>query len=193
MFRCAQLCALALAAISLLAFQNTAAAYEYRKCHIRFVVSGSGLSKTELPGADFWAWGRGKYQASWAWQLVNSKAKYCAIKLAQRDRNSLPTECAANQHHLNNSSAIGKGGITGLDVTRFRTLLKKTICSNHQRANAGVRTIADTRKIEGLTVAIEPMGNSRACHSIRVLEPQFVTLHCRKTGRDTQFEWFYKK
>lgn len=193
MFRIARLCALALAAMSLMAIQNAASAYEYRKCHIRFVVSGNGLSKTELPGADFWAWGRGKYQASWAWQILNIKAKYCAIELAKRDRNKLPAECAANAYQLNNSSAIGTGGITGLDVTRFRTLLKKTICSNHQRANSRVRTIADTRKIEGLTVAIEPKGNSTACHSIRVVEPQFVTLHCRKTGRDTQFEWFYKK
>ncbi|MCR9139815.1 MAG: hypothetical protein NXI27_27735 [Alphaproteobacteria bacterium] len=193
MVRAALLSPIVLAASLLLAALDVAGAYEYRKCHIRFVVSGSGLSKTEVPGADFWAWGRGKYQARWAWQILNGKAKHCATKLASSNRNTLPAECAANENDLRNASAIGRGGITGLSVTRFRTLLKKTICARHQRANSRVRTISDTREIEGLTVGIEPMGNSTACHSRRVLGPQFVTLHCRQAGRDSQFEWFYKK
>lgn len=98
--------------------------------------------------------------------------------MAQLRHDRMFASCYMICLYLNSSSAIGKGGITGLDVTRFRTLLKKTICSKHQRAIANVRTIADTREIEGLSVAIEPMGNSRTHHSVRVLGSQFVTLHC---------------
>lgn len=169
-----------------------ASAIEYRKCHLKVVVSGIDFPEVRVEGADFWSWSR-KVNASAAWDGINSTARACASAVASRDGVTLPSACASNEAVLK-GGGFGSG-ITGLKTTSVHTLLKKTICENHVRPDPKVRSINDTRVIEGLTVVIKHITErSDACFPQRALGPQKLTIHCRSRGQggpDTQATWFY--
>ncbi len=169
---------------------HQAAALEYRKCNLKVMIKGSGLPTVEVQGARFWSWARRRF-ASQSWDAINNRAGACAWAMAPRDLDTLPDVCRTRAATLNNSSALGSG-ISGLGTSHMHSLIEKTICENHTRANPNVRTIQDTRKIDGFAVWVQPVGTSQACRSTPIIPPSFLTIHCRKNGDDQDFEWSYK-
>lgn len=178
------------AASALMTEESTAK--EFRKCNYMMMVKGSGLADTEVQGVRFWSWARTS-SASGAWSAIGTQAKLCAKDLARNDHEWLPANCDSNVDKLNSSGSTGSG-ITGLNTTRARTLLKKTICENHKRSNSKVRTVHDTRKIDGFAVYVRHIGStSGACRSQPIIDPSYLVIHCRKAGKDKNREWSYKK
>lgn len=168
-----------------LVFCTGVGADEYRKCNLKIVVSGEGLSETEVPGTRFWAWAR--RSSAWsAWNSINIWAEHCARDLALGDHESLPRHCSANERLLHNG--LEGEGITGISSLLVHTKIKDTICRHHQ---AKFLSASDTREIDGFAVTIKPVGRSKACHTKAVVGPRVQTIHCYKEGTDSDFEWHY--
>lgn len=166
-------------------------ASEYRKCLVKLYVQGEGLTQTEVEGVRYTTWGRALL-ASHAWSRVNVRASACARNLVKANYNELPKHCEANKYDLDGGNY--GAGVTGLATTRVKSRIKKTVCENHRRAKDDkVRTVKDTRKIDGFLIGIRPVGNSQACKNQTVMKPRYQTIHCRSDGRDTEYEWHYKK
>ncbi|MEO4044549.1 hypothetical protein AAFN47_23345 [Hoeflea sp. CAU 1731] len=151
------------------------------------------MPEKEVDGARFVAWGRSQNYASSAWNRVNDAAKACAQQLIARDTNSAPGACAANQTQLDNPAYYNVSGITGLQTTHVKTLLKQAICRHHPRPVSGKEDYFKTREVHGLYVTVRHIGPVGACKTQRVSGPNYVKIRCaRSDAADTEAMWHLK-